>query len=82
MFENVLRFTSKVENFVSHWILENGTSIEVAEKMALQFLQHLGQVRASQEAQIAAQKLSDEANKPVEQVPLPDFNLEDPKPAE
>lgn len=56
MFENVVRFVANVEGKISHWILENGTGIEVAEKMCLQFLQNLGLIKAQQEAANLAQK--------------------------
>lgn len=55
MLENFLKFTAKIEEEVSHWYVANGTKIEVAEKMCLQFLQALGQLKAQQEAQQAEQ---------------------------
>lgn len=48
MFENTLKFVSKVEDKASQWLVDHGTSIEQAEKMCIQFLQHLGQLRNAQ----------------------------------
>jgi hypothetical protein len=63
MFENVLRFVAKVDDKASHWLLEMGTTIDQAEKMALQFVQHLGQVRSQQETMAQIQKEQEEAAK-------------------
>jgi len=69
MFEQVLRFVSKVDDKVSHWIVENGTSIDCAEKMLLQFLQHLGQLKAQQMAIQEAQKSSESKVEPISEEP-------------
>lgn len=69
MLENILKFTAKVENEISHWYVANGTKIEVAEKMCLQFLQALGQLKAQQEAQKAAESEHEVKEVPVEEVP-------------
>ncbi len=71
MFEQVLRFISKVEDKSSEWIVENGTSIEIAERMLLQFLQHLGQLKAQQAAIQEAQKAAEEKSKiePISEEP-------------
>lgn len=61
MFENVIRFVMNVDGKVAHWILENGTGIETAEKMAIQFLQSIGMVKAQNEAAVAAQKAAEAA---------------------
>lgn len=56
MLENVIRLVSQVDENVSHWYISNGTPIEVAEKMCLQFLQVLGKIKAQNEAMAQAQK--------------------------
>jgi hypothetical protein len=43
--ENVTRFLSKIDGKSSHWILENGITIDVAEKMLLEFLQYLALIK-------------------------------------
>jgi len=58
MLENVLRFVATIEGKASHWILENGTSIEQAEKMALQMIQYLGQMKVQQNLVKQAQESS------------------------
>jgi len=50
MMQQVTRLTSNIENKISHWMVESDTSIDIAEKMCLQFLQQLGAIRAEQEA--------------------------------
>lgn len=66
MFENIIKFTAKVNDRTSHWLVENGTPIEVAEKMCLQFLQQLAAIKAQQEAQKAAIENSEKEETPVE----------------
>lgn len=65
MIEQVYRFISTIEGKTSHWILENETSIDIAEKMCLQFLQQLGNMRANaqQAQQVAEQAKKAEENK-------------------
>lgn len=48
MFENIIKFIAKVDDKESHWYVQNGTSFEIAEKMCLQFLQYLAQIKAQQ----------------------------------
>lgn len=50
MYENVIKFTAKVDEKVSYWFLENGTPIDAAERMCMQFIQMLGQIKAAQAA--------------------------------
>jgi hypothetical protein len=69
MLENFLKFTAKVEDEVSHWYLANGTKIETAEKMCLQFLQALGALKAQQESQKASESVHEVKEVPVEEVP-------------
>lgn len=63
MIEHVIKFTTKVDDKESHWLLQNGTSFEAAEKMLLHFLQVLGQLKAQQAAQSSPES-SVEAEKP------------------
>ena len=49
MFEQALRFIAKVEDKTAHFILDNGTTIEQAEKMCLQMLQNLGILKIQQQ---------------------------------
>lgn len=48
MIENVTRFTSKIGEEVSHWIVKNDTNFDIAEKMLLQFIQQLGALKQNQ----------------------------------
>lgn len=68
MLENILKFTAKVDDEVSHWYVANGVKIETAEKMVLQFLQYLGALKAQQEAQKAAESDHEVKEVPVEEV--------------
>ncbi len=88
MFENVIRFIANVEGKVSHWLVDQGTSIDAAEKMCLQFLQSLGTIKAQNEAVAKAQKAADdaaasEAANKVASLPTEDHAVNaEPKPAE
>jgi hypothetical protein len=55
MMQQVTRFTSTIDNKTSHWIVESDTTLEIAEKMCMQFMQQLGSIKAQQEALKAAQ---------------------------
>lgn len=61
MIENVIRFIANVDGKISHWLVDNGTPIEMAEKMLMQFMQMIGQIKAQQEAQ------KSESEKPPEE---------------
>ena len=69
MMQQVTRFISTVENKVSHWIVESDTPLEVAERMCLQFLQQLGNIRAQQEAARSELGVKGETTK---NLPLPE----------
>lgn len=66
MLENVVRFVSKIEDKVCHWIIDNNTSIDQAEKMAMQFIQYLGQIRAQQANRDQEKSESKESEKTIE----------------
>lgn len=51
MLEQVFRFVAKVDEKTSHWIVENGTTLDVAEKMLIQFLSQISQIRVQQSQQ-------------------------------
>ena len=73
MLENILKFTAKVEDEISHWYVANGTKIETAEKMVLQFLQYLGALKAQQETQKAS-----ESDHEVKEVSIEEVQAEQP----
>jgi hypothetical protein len=49
MIDQVTRFISQVDGKVSHWFIENGTSIDAAEKMCLDFLRILAGMKMQQQ---------------------------------
>ncbi len=62
MMQQVTRFTSNIENKISHWIVESDTSIDVAERMCMQFIQQLGVIKAQQtQAQPPQESKEDDA---------------------
>ena len=50
MIDHIIRFIAKVDDKESQWLLQNGTSYEAAEKMCLQFIQILAQLKAQEPA--------------------------------
>ncbi len=72
MIKNFARYESNIENRVGHFFVDGDCPIEIAEKMALDFLQYLGIVKQNiinhqkaQEAQEAqeAQPVQNEESK-------------------
>lgn len=58
MLKNIVRLESIINERVGHFLLDNDCPIELAEKMLLEFLQYLGQLKAmakQQQEQAAAQ---------------------------
>jgi hypothetical protein len=48
MFEPILKFEAQVEDKISHWYVQHGTTIEQAEQMVLAFLVKLQQAKVQQ----------------------------------
>jgi hypothetical protein len=68
MFEQLTRVIAQVGERTSHWMLENGTTIEEAEQMLLKFLQQLSVLKIEQQKQqTSAQDCSQEKECEVKQ---------------
>jgi hypothetical protein len=67
MHQQVTRFTSTIDNKTSHWIVESDTTLEIAEKMCLEFIHQLCKIKEQQEAIKAQQQPPQEESLPLQE---------------
>ena len=73
MLKNIVRLESIIQDRIGHFLLDNDCPIEIAEKMILEFLQYIGQIKANVKAQQDAAKAEQENKvEPLKEEPKPE----------